>query len=90
MTFCSQLVLQGVFEKVQLSFSVVGHTHEDIDANFSRVSTQLRHQELSTVLELMVKTWESESIHPIPYLIQEVADYKRYARPFARNLVGHS
>jgi hypothetical protein len=90
MAFCSQLVFRGVFETVQLSFLMVGHTHEDIDANFSKVSTRLRHREISTLLGLMAETWESESIHPVPYLIQEVADYKGYARPFARHLMGHS
>ncbi len=34
---CSQLVGRGVFQTITLSFLMVGHTHEDVDALFSRV-----------------------------------------------------
>ena len=42
MAFLGLLVHEGVFKKVIVSFLPVGHTHEDIDQFFSRVSKQLR------------------------------------------------
>ena len=37
------LVEYGVFESVEVSFLPVGHTHEDIDQFFSRISVWLRY-----------------------------------------------
>ncbi|KAL3698645.1 hypothetical protein R1sor_012721 [Riccia sorocarpa] len=34
--FCSELVKLGIFETVEVNFLMVGHTHEDIDALFSK------------------------------------------------------
>ncbi|KAL3677142.1 hypothetical protein R1sor_027090 [Riccia sorocarpa] len=36
MTFFSELVIRGVFKTVFMSFLIVGHTHEDVDAFFSK------------------------------------------------------
>ena len=36
--FLSFLVQDGVFDKINYSFLVVGHTHEDIDQYFSIIS----------------------------------------------------
>jgi hypothetical protein len=73
-----------------MSFLIVGHTHEDIDANLLKMSVHIRHQEIAILLGLMAKTWESKSVHPITYLIQEVANYKNFARPFSRVMKGQS
>jgi hypothetical protein len=53
--------MRGVFETVQMSLLMVGHTHKDIDANFSKVSVRIRHREIATLFGLMVETWESKS-----------------------------
>jgi hypothetical protein len=39
---CAALVEQGYFKEVQLSFLIVGHTHEDIDLRFSIISNTLK------------------------------------------------
>ncbi|KAL3697196.1 hypothetical protein R1sor_011272 [Riccia sorocarpa] len=36
MAFFSELVIRGVFKTVFMSFLIVGHTHEDVDAFFSK------------------------------------------------------
>jgi hypothetical protein len=82
MAFCSNLVGRGVFETVQLSFLMVGHTHEDVDALFSQVSKQVKHKEVATFQALMAEVWECEAIHPVPRFIQEVASYKEYLQTF--------
>ena len=40
--YLSLLVAKGVFKTVHLGFLMVGHTHEDIDAMFSRFSERLQ------------------------------------------------
>jgi hypothetical protein len=39
---CVALVAHGYFKEVQLSFLIVGHTHEDIDQWFSIISNTLK------------------------------------------------
>ena len=36
------LVALGFFKEIQLSFMIVGHTHEDIDQHFSYISSTLK------------------------------------------------
>ncbi|KAL3700480.1 hypothetical protein R1sor_018502 [Riccia sorocarpa] len=38
MAFCSELVARGCCKTITMSFLVVGHTHEDVDAFFSKVN----------------------------------------------------
>ena len=51
--FCSELVARGVFKIVEVGFLMVGHTHEDVDALFSKVSAELRHKEVDNLHRLM-------------------------------------
>lgn len=39
--FLAVLVLLGIFESVEVSFLPIGHTHEDVDAMFSRFVFQV-------------------------------------------------
>lgn len=45
LAYAAALVDAGVFEKVQISHLPVGHTHEDIDQLFSRISVILRRKD---------------------------------------------
>ena len=45
-TIQAMLVEFGVFREVEVSFLPVGHTHEDIDQFFSRVSMYFRHHDV--------------------------------------------
>lgn len=78
LAFCSELVSRGVFETVTMNFLMVGHTHEDIDALFSKVALQILDKEVVTFPQLMAETWLSGSNRPLPLLIQEGADCKEY------------
>ena len=55
LTYLAVLIFVGVFETVGVSFLPVGHTHEDIDAVFSRIAQKLRNSVVKTVSEL----WKS-------------------------------
>ncbi|KAL3691305.1 hypothetical protein R1sor_004956 [Riccia sorocarpa] len=86
--FCSELVIRGVFEIVEVNFLMVGHTHEDVDALFSKVSARTINKDVLTLLVLMAEVWESEAMHSL--LLEEVADYKTYANECLKPLIGHS
>ncbi|KAL3695044.1 hypothetical protein R1sor_008695 [Riccia sorocarpa] len=90
LAFCSELVKRGIFETVEVNFLMVGHTHEDIDAFFSKVSARTINKDVLTLPTLMAEIWESEAMHPVPLLLEEVADYKSYVDGFLDKLEGHS
>ncbi|KAL3695807.1 hypothetical protein R1sor_009883 [Riccia sorocarpa] len=86
LAFCSELVIRGVFETVEVNFLMVGHTHEDVDALFSKVSAQTINKDVLTLPALMAEIWDSETMHPVPLLLEEVADYKSYVDSCLRPL----
>ncbi|KAL3693963.1 hypothetical protein R1sor_007614 [Riccia sorocarpa] len=88
--FYSELVIRGVFETVEVNFLMVGHTHEDVDVLFSKVSAQTINNDVLTLPALMAEIWDNETMHPVPLLLEEVADYKSNVDSFLRPLVGHS
>ncbi|KAL3676513.1 hypothetical protein R1sor_026461 [Riccia sorocarpa] len=90
LAFCSELVIRGVFETVEVNFLMVGHTHEDVDVLFSKVSAQTINKDVLTLPALMAEIWDSETMHPVPLLLEEVADYKSYVDSCLRPLIGHS
>ena len=44
--YCALLVQTGVFRKVEIHFLMVGHTHEDVDQMFSRISYNFKRRTL--------------------------------------------
>ncbi|KAL3686528.1 hypothetical protein R1sor_009102 [Riccia sorocarpa] len=68
---------------------MVGHTHEDVDALFSKVNAQTINKDVLTLPALMAEIWDSETMHPMPLLLEEVEDYKSYVDNFLGPLVGH-
>ncbi|KAL3685041.1 hypothetical protein R1sor_003063 [Riccia sorocarpa] len=47
LAFCSELVIRGVFETLEVNFLMVGHTHEDVDVLFSKV-----HENITSIQAL--------------------------------------
>ncbi|KAL3679963.1 hypothetical protein R1sor_022919 [Riccia sorocarpa] len=86
LAFCLELVIRSVFETVEVNFLMVGHTHEDVDALFSKVSAQTINKDVLILPALMAEIWDSEMMHPVPLLLEEVADYKSYVDSFLRPL----
>ncbi|KAL3686336.1 hypothetical protein R1sor_008910 [Riccia sorocarpa] len=74
----------------QGNFLMVGHTHEDVDALFSKVSAQTINKDVLTLPALMAEIWDNETMHPMSLLLEEVAYYKSYVDSFLGPLVGHS
>ena len=92
--YLSLLVAKGVFDMVQLGFLMVGHTHEDIDALFSRFSEEIRSAQVFSFPHLMQKFNECTQSHPAPFLMQQVPNFKEFVKGYlhegADQLVGHS
>ena len=64
--FCDHLVFLGIFRSVTINFLPVGHTHEDIDRNFSRISLKLAQENIATVSELHAALRTSErGVYPM-------------------------
>jgi hypothetical protein len=76
--FFSLLVHKGVFHEVYINFLTVGHTHEDIDAMFGRWSYKLRANNYPTLAMLMKSFMDAEKQPIIPYLIEEVPNFKAF------------
>ena len=51
--FCAPLVALGHFREVQLSFLIVGHTHDDIDQRFSVISNILKRQDILSLKQML-------------------------------------
>ena len=92
LAFCSDLVARGIFETITMSFLMVGHTHEDIDAAFSKVALRTKGKNIGTLPELMAEVWECmEEMHMVPSMITEVVAYKEYLQRYkVKQIVGHS
>ncbi|XP_066267510.1 uncharacterized protein [Branchiostoma lanceolatum] len=83
LAFLDMLVHMKIFREVQLSFLIVGHTHEDIDQMFSRIADKLRHQEAHTPEQL---------IHMMPECrkLRGMFNIRDWLRPHISNIKGHS
>ncbi|XP_066302145.1 uncharacterized protein [Branchiostoma lanceolatum] len=90
LAFCCELVPQKIVRKVKLSFLVVGHTHEDVDQFFSRISTTLKRSEATTLPELIETIEKSYTPAPEAFQLKHVGDYKEWLSDELENIYGHS
>ncbi|KAL3675770.1 hypothetical protein R1sor_025718 [Riccia sorocarpa] len=90
MAFFSELVARGVFKTMFMYFLIVGHTHEDVDAFFSKVNRAVSFQHISSIPQLMAAVMEAEEKKALPRFITEVADYKAHALPYRKPIKGVS
>lgn len=94
--FWSLLVAKKIVREVIVSFMMVGHTHDDIDASFGRWSMVLKEKDHSTLPLLMKSYMDLDKDGPmIPHLIEEVPDFKKFIAPYIasgrhQKLKGHS
>jgi hypothetical protein len=73
--FLSLSMVIDVFEKVNLGFLIVGHTHEDIDGCFGYLSKKLEENNyiLGYLMRIFMILHERSFI---PQVIQEILDFK--------------
>ena len=59
--FAAQLIERKKFEEVQISFLMVGHTHNDVDQMFSLISKRLFKSNTKNLQQLRTKIRESST-----------------------------
>ena len=73
------------FLQVYLSFLYVGHTHEDIDAKFSKIADKLRQHHAETLPLLMNLVENCEEIHHVhdvkSWFEKNIVDVKQHTKP---------
>ena len=76
--FWSLFVAKKIFREVYVSFMLVGHTHDDIDALFEMWSMVLKKDNFPTIPSLMKSFMDVDSVPTIPHLVEEVPDFKGF------------
>ncbi|XP_063438737.1 uncharacterized protein LOC134719703 [Mytilus trossulus] len=83
--FCELLVHQRIFNEVYLSFLPVGHTHEDVDAAFSRIAETLRRNDAETMprlKEMLPNVKDIEAIYDIrSWITSSLNDIRKHTKP---------
>lgn len=72
------LVKKGYLEEVYISFLFVGHTHEDVDQSFSKISQRLKTTDALTSDELLTVIRQSHTPEPTVREIGTVWDIKAW------------
>jgi len=92
--FLSLLTALGVFITIEVGFLLVGHTHEDIDGTYGRMSSSLKSKDIYSLPEMMdtYRKIEEKRVFP-PKLIDKVYDFKSFLNGYIKEgknaLVGH-
>jgi hypothetical protein len=95
LALCGTLVALEVFKEIQLSFLLVGHTHEVIDQRFSTILATLKCQDIHSLKELL-STIKQNPPYTEPFVVTEhleyIRDWKSFIIPFLRDdeLIGTS
>jgi len=79
-TFWSLFVAKKIFHEVYVSFLLVGHTHDDIDALFGRWSMQLKKDNFPTIPSLMKSFMDIDLVPTIPHFIEDVPNFKSFTK----------
>ena len=71
-----------VFNIFKVGFLSVGHTHEDIDGTYGRLSAKLMRKDIFSLSNIMdmYRTCEDQNIYVV-YIFDEVYDFKNFVKP---------
>ena len=87
LSICATLVSIGFFKEIQLSFLIVGHTHEDIDQRFCYKSSALKRQNIYSLKEMFQINCERPSFTK-PFIhakhLEYIRDWKSFITPYLR------
>ena len=72
------LVQEGIFLKVKINYLLVGHTHENIDQFFSRLSVSLQSQRAFTLDQMMDVVKTCSTPMPVQHVVTEMTDVKTW------------
>ena len=87
------LLLVARRKEMFVSFLMVGHTHDDINASFDRWSMKLHEEDFPTIPPLMKSYMDLDNVPVIPHMIEEILNLKAFIKPYmlkgGDHLVGH-
>ncbi|KAL3684592.1 hypothetical protein R1sor_002614 [Riccia sorocarpa] len=75
---------------ITMSFLVVGHTHEDVDAFFSNVNAAQGGKDIDSLLYFLAVVYHAQSSKAYPRVIQDVANYKEHVKDYMEKITGQS
>ena len=81
LAYLATLIVLGIYKKIKMCFLPVGHTHEDIDQAFSRISMHLRRVSAFTFPDLLTQvrnSFKSALMTPSVIQIGQTFDFKDY------------
>ncbi|KAL3702176.1 hypothetical protein R1sor_020198 [Riccia sorocarpa] len=73
-----------------MSFLMVGHTHEDVDAFFSKVNAAQGGKNIESLPHFLAEVFHAQNSKAYPRVIQEVADYKKHVENHVVHISGQS
>ena len=92
--FWSLFVMKEIFKEMFVSFLMVGHTYDDIDASFGRWSMKLHEEDFPTIPLFMKSYVDLDHIPVILHMIEKVQNFKAFIKPYmlkeGDRLVGHT
>jgi hypothetical protein len=92
--FWSMLTAKTIFSEVHVSYLLVGHTYDDIDASFGRWSMDLREHDYPTIPLLMKSYMDMEKVPVIPHMMEELPDWRSFVSEHIpsgkEKLIGHT
>lgn len=78
-----------IIAQVTINFLPVGHTHEDVDQFFSRISVQLRKNGAESIPDLLHATEISMEPNPKTYFMESMFDVRSWIEPHLNEIHGH-
>jgi hypothetical protein len=78
----------GLFLQVKSGFGMVGHTHEEVDQMFSRLSMGLRQQDTRSVTDLYTIIGKSYTPNPLVQSVEDTMDFDQYKHSIGYGVLG--
>lgn len=91
--FLSLLVELNIFKKIKVGFLMVGHTHEDVDQFFSRISTHLKKNSITTfpkLLKAIPASFQRSDSMTTAQRITHIFDVRDWLLPHQHSMSYHS
>ncbi|CAC5418453.1 unnamed protein product [Mytilus coruscus] len=86
--FLAMLVKMEIVKKIKLTFLMVGHTHEDVDQLFSRISVKASKEKTTTIPSLLDLIKRSYTLQPIAKHVESLYNF-RDQMAFPSSLAGN-
>ena len=77
-TFWSLLTAKRIFTDVHVSYLLVGHTYDDINASFGTWNMDMREYNYHNISFLMKLYMDKENVLVIPHMMEKLPDWRAF------------